>query len=80
MHDEYKPVIFPLLSEMITRQNWKKSFSETKAHKINRPSTAGDKINHKCIRNNKVKTILDIDPPKNKWGACNVIYCKLQQG
>ena len=31
IHDEYKPIISPLVYELVIWKNWKKAFSETKS-------------------------------------------------
>ena len=57
MCNKYKPVIYPLISELVTWRNWKNSLYKIKHTVLNIHATVGDKLHYNDICNNKVVTI-----------------------
>ena len=66
MHDKYKPVIYPLDSELFTWTNRKKAFSKTKACGLRQPHNGWWPNKIKYVRNNKVDRISEIWLPQKR--------------
>ena len=66
MHDKYKPVISPMVSELVICINRKNPLVKLNHTVLNRFATADDQINSNRVFNNKVVTIPDMVSPKDK--------------